>query len=103
MERYLIVYRGASVGEAEGPQHDPARWDAWFNALGAALVDRGGLALSSVEVPSRLRGPKLNSASLSGYSIISAPDFNEAVRLAEECPIFDEKGAVEIARLSSRQ
>lgn len=99
MERYLIVYRGATVDEAEGPRHDPVRWNAWFDSLGAALVDRGGLARSSVEVPSRLRGPKTSSASLSGYSIISAPDFNEAVRLAEACPIFDEKGEVEIARL----
>ncbi|MEH6437696.1 hypothetical protein [Massilia sp. DD77] len=99
MERYLVVFRGATVDEAEGPQHDSVRWDAWFNGLGSALVDRGGLARSSVEVPSRLRGPKLNSASLSGYAIIAAPDFNEAVRLAEECPIFDEKGSVEIARL----
>lgn len=99
MERFLIVYRGATIGESEGPQHEPAQWDAWFNALGAALVDRGGLTYSSVEVPSRLRGPKLNSTSLSGYSIIAAPDFNEAVRLAEACPIFDEQGEVEIARL----
>jgi len=100
MERYLIVYRGSTVDEAEGPQHDPQRWAAWFNALGSALVDRGALSHSSVEVPSRLRGPKLNSASLSGYSVIAASDFNEAVRLAEECPIFDEKGSVEIARLA---
>ena len=99
MERYLIVYRGSTVDEAEGPQHDPQRWAAWFDTLGSALVDRGGLSHSSVEVPSRLRGPKLNSASLSGYSVITASDFNEAVRLAEECPIFDEKGSVEIARL----
>jgi len=99
MERYLLVYRGATVGEAEGPQHDPALWTAWFTSLGAALVDRGALSHSSVEVPSRLRGPKLNSASLSGYSVISASDFNEAVQLAESCPIFDEKGSVEIARL----
>lgn len=99
MERYLIVFRGATVDESEGPQHDPARWDAWYGALGAALVDRGGLARSSVEVPSRLLGPKLNSSSLSGYAIIAALDFNEAVRRAEECPIFDEQGSVEIARL----
>ena len=99
MERYLLVYRGATIDESEGPQHDPARWDAWFNSLGGALVDRGGLARSSVEVPSRLRGPKTSASSLSGYSIISAVDFNEAVRLAELCPIFDEKGEVEIARL----
>ena len=38
MERYLIVYRGSTVDEAEGLQHDPARWDAWFSALGSALV-----------------------------------------------------------------
>lgn len=99
MERYLIVYRGATVDESEGPQHDPGRWEAWFNSLGSALVERGGLARSSVEVPSRLRGPKTNSASLSGYSVIAATDFNEAVQLAEACPIFDEKGSVEIARL----
>jgi hypothetical protein len=99
MERYLIVYRGSTVGESEGPQHNPGEWDKWFEMLGSALVDRGSLALSSVEMPSRLRGPKLNSASLSGYSVITAVDFNEAVSLAEECPIFDEKGSVEIARL----
>ena len=99
MERYLIVYRGSTVDEAEGPEHDAERWLAWFDSLGAALLDRGSLAHNSVEVPSRLLGPKLSSASLSGYSIISAVDFNEAVRLAELCPIFDEKGSVEIARL----
>lgn len=99
MERYLIVYRGSTVDEAEGPQHNPEEWDKWFEMLGSALVDRGSLALSSVQMPSRLLGPKLSSASLSGYSVIAAADFNEAVSLAEECPIFDEKGSVEIARL----
>ena len=99
MERYLIVYRGSTVDESEGPQHDPQRWASWFDSLGAALVDRGALAQGSVEVPSRLRGPKISSASLSGYSVISAADFNDAVRLAEQCPIFDEKGSVEIAHL----
>ena len=99
MERYLIVYRGSTVDESEGPQHDPQRWASWFDALGSALVDRGALSHSSVEVPSRLRGPTLNSASLSGYSVIAAADFNQAVELAEQCPIFDEKGSVEIARL----
>ena len=99
MERYLIVFRGSTVDETEGPQHEPARWDAWFEALGSSLVDRGALSHSSVEVPSRLLGPKLSSSALSGYSIITAADFNDAVRVAEACPIFDEKGSVEIARL----
>ena len=68
--------------------------------LGAAVIDRGSLTHNSVEVTSRLLGPKLSGSTLAGYSLVAATDFNEAVRLAEECPIFDEHGWVEIARLT---
>lgn len=101
MSRFLIVYRGAPGGEeSEGATYHSAAWDNWFERLGPALVDRGGMAPSSVEIPSRLRGPKLSSSALSGYSVVEAEDFDAAVRIAEECPIFDEKGSVEIARLN---
>jgi hypothetical protein len=100
MARFLIVYRGAPGGSSDAPGQNLYRWDAWFHALGPAVLDRGCLTHSSVEVPSRLLGPKLSSSSLSGYSVIEADDFDAAVKLAEECPIFDEHGSVEIARLS---
>jgi hypothetical protein len=99
MEKFLIVFRGATIGQAEGPQHDPARWDAWFNELGGALLDRGALSHGSVEVPTRLIGPKLSSSALSGYCLVAAGDFNDAVRLAQSAPVFDENGSVEIAHL----
>jgi len=99
MEKFLVVFRGATNEEAEGPRHHPDNWNAWFEGLGPALLDRGALSQGSVEVPSRLIGPKLSSSALSGYSIIAATDFNDAVRLVESCPIFDEKGSVEIAHL----
>jgi len=99
MDKFLLVFRGSTIGEAEGPSHDPARWDAWFDGLGAALADRGALSHGSVEVPSRLLGPKISSSALSGYCIVHAADFNEAVRLAQASPVFDEKGSVEIAHL----
>lgn len=101
MERFLIVYRGAPGGTSEASEHDPDRWSAWFDTLGAAIIDRGSLTHNSVEVTSRLLGRKLSGSTLAGYSLITASDFNSAVRLAEECPIFDEHGWVEIARLTS--
>ena len=100
MERFLIVYRGAPGGTSEASEHNPEKWSAWFNRLGAALIDRGSLTHNSVEVDSRLLGPKLSGSTLAGYSLVAAADFNDAVRLAEECPIFDEHGWVEIARLT---
>jgi hypothetical protein len=99
MDRFLVVFRGATIGEAEGPAYDPIAWEAWFSALGAALVDRGALSYGSIEIPSRLIGPKLSSSALSGYSIIAAADFDAAVRVVQACPIFDEKGSIEIAHL----
>ncbi|MFC5513844.1 hypothetical protein ACFPOU_22330 [Massilia jejuensis] len=99
MDRFLLVFRGATIGAAEGPQHDPAAWDAWFGQLGAALLDRGAFSYGSVEIPSRLLGPKLSTSALSGYAIIAAADFDAAVQAVNTCPIFDEKGEVEIAHL----
>ena len=100
MSRFLIVYRGGAEASADAPITYPSHWDDWFGSLGAAVLDRGCLTHSSVEVPSRLAGPKLSSSSLSGYSVVEAADFDAAVKLAESCPIFDEQGSVEIARLA---
>lgn len=100
MERFLIIYRGAPGGTPDAPEHNPSGWSNWFNALGAAVVDRGSLTHSSVEIPSRLLGPKLSSSSLSGYSILQADDFNAVVAMVEACPIFELDGEVEIARLT---
>ena len=99
MDRFLIVYHGGPGASTAGTPHDPARWATWFDALGANLIDRGALAHAAVEVPNRLLGPKESTSSLYGYSVISAADFDAAVRLTEASPIFDEGGSVEIARL----
>ena len=99
MDKFLIVFRGSTVGETEGRQHDPLQWESWFDSLGRALLDRGALSQGSVEVPTRLLGPKISSSAMSGYCVIGANDFNDAVRLAKTSPIFDEDGSVEIAHL----
>lgn len=99
MDKFLVIFRGAAIGDAQEPEDEAQVWDGWFHALGPALVDRGDLSYGSVELPSRLIGPKLSSSSLSGYSIIAAADFDDAVRIVQTCPIFDEKGSIEIAHL----
>ncbi|MCE3261233.1 MAG: hypothetical protein K0R43_312 [Pseudoduganella sp.] len=100
MDQFLLVYRGAPDGASHSHQHDPERWDSWFDSLGARVLDRGSLSHASVDIDTRLAGPKSSASALAGYSVLAATDFNEAVKLAEQCPIFDEHGSLEIARLS---
>lgn len=100
MERFLLVYRGSPDGTAESGQHDAQRWENWFDSLGGRMLDRGSLTHASVDIDTRLAGPKSSGSSLAGYSVLAATDFNEAVTLSEQCPIFDEHGSLEIARLA---
>ena len=99
MERFLFVYHGAPGADSD-TRHDLARWSAWFDGLGSRVIDRGSLTHSAVEIPRSLLGPKESASSLCGYSVVEATDFNEAVEIAERCPIFDEEGSVELARLT---
>ena len=99
MEQFLLVFRGPPAGASDATPHDGNRWHAWFQQLGAALVDRGKLCSGSVEIKTRLTGPNISADTLHGYSVIAAADFNEAVRLATDCPVFDEEGWVDVAHI----
>jgi len=101
MERFLLVYRGDPEGAADGHPHDPQRWTKWFDVLGPRLLDRGSMSLGSVDVDTRLAGPKDSSSLIAGYSVLAAADFNDAVTLTAQCPIFEEHGALQIAHLST--
>jgi hypothetical protein len=102
MDRFLIIYHGAPGGVPEAAEQNLGAWAAWLDSLGAAVLDRGSLSHAAVEVKSRLLGPKAATSTISGYSIIGAEDFNDAVRIAEMCPIFDTNGWTEIVRLTTR-
>lgn len=101
MEQFLLIYREAPDGAADAHRHDPQHWADWFDSLGARVIDRGSLSRGSIDIDTPLAGPKASSSSLAGYSVMAATDFNEAVALTEQCPIFAEHGSLEIAHLAS--
>lgn len=101
MEQFLLVFRGPPAGASDATPHDAARWNAWLEELGGAVVERGKLCSGSVDIKTRLTGPKISADTLHGYSVIAAADFNEAVRLAMDCPVFDEQGWLEIAHIAA--
>jgi hypothetical protein len=94
MNTYLLVHR-----QPHGYTGSPAAaaaWEAWFEKLGDALVDKGNAVLSGRTVVGEA-GPVLP---LGGYTIVSAADLEEAATLAHGCPILQAGGAVEVGLLS---
>lgn len=102
MAKYLLGYHGgAGMAESEEEQaRIMAAWGAWYEKLGAAIVDGGapvGAAKTVVADGSVSDGGGVNA--LTGYTVITADSFDEAVAHASGCPIRESGGSIEVAEL----
>ncbi len=75
MSNYVFVYRAPTDYDRENGDNFAA-WQAWFEELGAGLVDEGK------PVFTRTVGNSASDTVLGGYSLISADDLEQAVALA---------------------
>jgi hypothetical protein len=92
MGKYVLVYRGGTVAEtAAAQQAAMAAWGAWFESLGAAVVDGGAPFGASAAVGG---GP--STTGLTGYSILEAADLGAAQQMGEGCPILADGGSIDV-------
>jgi hypothetical protein len=91
MGKYVLVYTGGGTPESEEEgQRVMAAWQEWLGGMGEAVVDWGAPFGASAAVS----GGTLSG--LTGYSIVTASGIDEAVTMAESCPIFASGGGVEV-------
>ena len=101
MAQFIFAYHGGKTPET--PQEGEkvmAAWTAWFEKLGAAMVQPGApLGMSKTVNGSGVTdGGGANP--VSGYSVVSAADIDAAVKMAKGCPmVADNSGSVEVAEL----
>jgi hypothetical protein len=93
MSTFLFSYRTPPT-YAGGSPENRAAWGAWFQALGANLVDPGKPVADRRTLghcpPGSLQG---------GYTLVTADDIDAAVVLAEGCPGLKDGFGVEVAEL----
>jgi hypothetical protein len=96
--KYVIAYLGGRQLESppERAAH-MAKWKSWIEGLGAAVVNSGtplgqGKLVSSEGVSER------GANRLTGFSIVSADDFDAAIKIAQHCPFLD-IGTIELAEV----
>jgi hypothetical protein len=94
MSTYVFVYR-APRGFTPGDPDASAAWVAWFRGISDHVVEPGKPVFTRREV-----GEVPGDTELGGYSLISAADIDEAVRLADGCPVISNGGSIEIGELA---
>lgn len=112
MPKYLCLQRSLAGGEANAEKPSPAQMQAmyekfsqWRAQFQAHLVDLGGrLGEGKLALPDPAPdGPFVEVKELvGGYMIVSAANFDEALRVARECPGLIRPGSgVELIEIHS--
>jgi hypothetical protein len=99
MPKYVFAYHGGSA--PKDPKEIKAvmdAWGAWFQSMGAAVIDAGNPVGKSSTVKSDGKLVSGGGANpLSGYSLIEAKNLEDAHKKAKGCPILKTGGTIEIA------
>ena len=98
MANYLLAYHGGGMPETEEQQAQVmTAWGAWYEKLGAAIVDGGnpiGAWATMASDGSVSDGGGANP--ITGYTIVSAGSLDEATQLCNGCPILAAGGSIQI-------
>jgi len=91
MANYLLLYSGGSMPQTEAEQAAIMQaWGAWYNDLGSAVVDAGNPftpAAKSISSDGSVSDGPVGSMA-SGYSVIAADSLDQAVQMAQGCPVL---------------
>ncbi|MBC9932895.1 YciI family protein [Chitinophaga qingshengii] len=111
MKNFLLLFRADSTQAAkrspEEMQASTKKWMDWIGSIAAQnkLVDRGNRLEHTGKV---LRGNNVVTdgpfteikETLGGYTMVSAGSLEEAVEMANGCPILQMGGSVEVREIS---
>ncbi|MBS1493648.1 MAG: hypothetical protein JST55_09060 [Bacteroidetes bacterium] len=107
MKEFLLLFRGRDTQPGASPEQIQAqtqKWMDWINGVandgkykgGHPLTDTGRTISGTKKVITD--GPFMEGKEmLAGYIMVSVNDYDEAVAIANNCPILDgETGSVEV-------
>jgi hypothetical protein len=112
MSKFMLFVRGGYETEktlsAEDIQQRIAKYRDWSGKLGQAgkLLDANKIS-DDPHVLVREKGsyvvqtPALTEDTVGGYFVIEAENYDEALEMAKECPIFEHGGTLEVRRIES--
>jgi hypothetical protein len=94
MAKFVLAYR--TPDEYVPFQPDTvSSWTAWFDSMGADLINAGQPVVEARQIGDCGPGQRLG-----GYSVVTADDFEAALRLAKGCPGLDHGFGVEVGELA---
>jgi hypothetical protein len=95
MSTFLFAYRAPKGYVPDDPDVAGA-WNAWFARVGADVFPDIGNPIFRRESV----GSPVADTDLGGYSLVTADSLQEALQVAEGCPIVSAGGGVEVGEIT---
>lgn len=112
MNDYLLIFRGGpnfATASAEQIQQAMEKWKTWMEKLGSQGLLNGAERLTrsgAVITGSKKQvsdGPYTETKEIvGGYMSIKAADLQQAIDIAQDCPIFNYDGIVEVREVAKK-
>jgi hypothetical protein len=99
MAKYIFAYHGGKMPKTpEEGARVMQQWTDWYAAMGSAVADGGAPCGPSKTVSAGAVEDNGGANPLSGYTVVTADSFDDAVKMAQGCPVLDH-GTVEVCEL----
>jgi hypothetical protein len=99
MTNFVLLYSGGTIPQTEEEQAEVmAAWGAWYEKMGAAIVDGGNPfgASKNVSDTGVVSDGPVSSPPITGYTIISADSLATAVKNVQDHPHLNYGGQVSV-------
>jgi len=94
MAKYLVTYHGSGMPhDPEGVAQAKAAFQKWLGAQGSAVIDPGEPVNMVGQVSNGSPEP---AAAIGGYSIIEAPNKEEATEILKDHPFVARGGTLQL-------
>ena len=90
MSKFILLYSGGSHPETEEEMAEVMKvWGEWYTSLGSSVVDPGNpiSAVGKISPDGRVSDGSVFSMA-TGYTILEAATKDEAVNMAQKCPVL---------------
>ncbi len=101
MATYAFIFHGGNHPDTPEEEAEVmAKWGAWFESIGADVVDAGNpVGMSTTVHADGSVTDDGGSNPVSGISFIAASSIEDAIAKAKRCPIRDSGGSIELAEV----
>ena len=98
MTHYVLIYSGGTIPESQDEmQKVMAAWGAWYEKMGASVVDGGNpFGISKHIGQDGVADGPFGATPATGYTIISADSLDAAVAQCEDHPHISHGGQVSV-------